>query len=98
MLISNDLHLTALRVTGAVTVRHPSGEFKAHFRKEYYEAAFSGGPAVESAQPALTRVRTIDVQSLIKDTPLQIDGETDTYFVKRHQPDGTGMSIVLLKR
>lgn len=90
--------LALIQSLGGQLVRYEGGEFWAIFEKEYYEVAFAGGPAIESAAPAFTAVRTIDVQALGKDTPLHIDGETDAYLIKKHQPDGTGMSIVFLKR
>lgn len=92
---SNALNKIGLRATAAVTVKHPGGEFVANFDNEYYEAQLGGGPGVETVQPVLS-ARTIDVQDLIKDTPLDVGDEQ--YRLKAHQPDGTGMSRVLLKR
>lgn len=93
-----DIVIALARITARkVAVRHSAGIFAAIFDRDYYEANFGQGPSVESGQPAFT-ARTSDVQQLVKDTPLQIDGEPDPYYVKRHQPDGTGMSVVLLKR
>lgn len=91
--------LALIKSLGGQLVRYAGGEFWAIFDREYYEAGFGDGPAVESSQPALT-ARTSDVKNLLKDTPLDItvDGQVETYFVKRHQPDGTGMSVVFLKR
>ena len=92
---SNNLNLIGLRATGAVTVRHVAGQFEANFENEFYEAQFGTGAGVETAQPVLI-ARTIDVESLAKDIPLQI-GDRE-YVFKKHEPDGTGMSRVLLKR
>lgn len=89
--------LALIKALGGQLVRHPAGEFWAIFEREYYEAAFGDGPGVGTSQPALTSARTIDVKALTRDTPLRIDGESETFFVKKHQPDGTGMSVVLVK-
>lgn len=80
-----------------IMVRHPGGAFVAIFDNEYYEANF--GPGIESAQPVIT-ARTLDVAGLAKDTPLEVtqaDGTVKQYLFKKHEPDGTGMSRVLLK-
>lgn len=92
---SDHLNRVGLRATAAVVVRHPDGEFIAQFSDEYYEAQLGGGPGTETVQPVLI-ARTIDVQSLAKDTPLEVGNEQ--YRLKSQQPDGTGESRVLLKR
>ena len=84
--------LAMIKSLGGQLVRHPSGEFWALFDNEYYESDF--GPGVEGRQPVLT-ARTIDVQGLAKDVPIDVNGVT--YLFKRHEPDGTGMSRVPLK-
>lgn len=83
-----------------VTIRHPRGQFDAIFDDEYYEAGFGSGPAVEGAQSVLT-ARSIDVQSLTKDTPLDVtleDGTVRQFFLKRVARVGGGFSLVFLKR
>jgi hypothetical protein len=84
--------------TDEITVRHPTGQFDAVFENEFLEVGFGAG--VETVQPVLI-ARTIDVASLVKDTPLEFEddrGQTQFYRVKHHEPDGTGMSRVLLRR
>lgn len=97
---SNNLNLIGLRSTGAVKVRHPDGDFEAHFENEYFEAQFSEGPSVETRRPVLT-ARTVDVEALEKETPLEVlddDGcAVAIYRFKRHEPDGTGISLVYLR-
>jgi hypothetical protein len=85
--------LAMIKGLGGQLVRHEQGEFWAIFDNEYL-ALLDG--AVESRGPALIAVRTSDVHELLKDSWLQVGDES--YRVKQQQPDGTGMSVVLLKR
>lgn len=81
-----------------VTVRHPGGQFDATFDNGFSDADF-GEHSIESAQPMLSVVRTLDVASLAKDTPLTViheDGSVVEYKLEKHEPDGTGMSRVIL--
>src|SRR5262245_20693391 len=100
VLISDRLLGTMLRVTGAVKVRHAAGEFDAHFEDEYSEPRFSSGPSVDSRAPVLS-ARTIDVESLERDALLDVFRDERSpakqYRFKTHKPDGTGMSLVLLR-
>lgn len=75
---------------GGQLVRHASGDFWAIFDREF---ALSGN--VESTQPALV-ARSIDVASLPKEAVLEVGGAV--YRVKRHEPDGTGMTMLVLGR
>jgi hypothetical protein len=84
--------LAMIKSLGGQLVQHPSGSFLAIFDREFVLLAEG---AVESRQPALT-ARTIDVADLPKDAILTVAG--DTFRIKRHEPDGTGMSLVILKR
>lgn len=79
-----------------VTVRHPDGAFVAIFDNGFADASFDID--VESSLPVLT-ARTSDVEQLRKDTPLHFKdfaGRDVTYDFDKHEPDGTGMSRVLL--
>lgn len=82
-----------LKSCGAVPVRHESGEFWAIFDNGYL-----GIPAaeldVEERGPRLT-CRTCDVESLRKDTSLVVNGVD--YCIARHEPDGTGVTTLILK-
>lgn len=83
--------LALIKGLGGLLVSHTAGEFWAIFENEY--ATVLDG-AVESTGPAVT-ARTSDVRNIPKDTVLQV-GE-DTYRVKTLQPDGLGMTAILLK-
>jgi hypothetical protein len=83
--------LAMIKSLGGQLVRHVSGDFLAIFDRDFLLVS----DAVESRVPALT-ARTIDVTELAKDVVLDIGGTE--YRIKRHEPDGTGMSIVVLKR
>ena len=89
---SAHLSLVGLRATAAVRVRHPMGEFEAHFNEP---SALTQDGSVRSRQPFL-EARTIDVESLPKDTPLEFGDKL--YRIKDQEPDGTGSTIVFLKR
>jgi hypothetical protein len=90
MMSDSDL-LAMLKSLGGQLVRHQSGEFWAVFENEY-QSVVDG--MVESSGPALT-ARTIDVQSLAKDVVLPVKGAE--FRIKRHEPDGTGVTVLLLK-
>lgn len=81
---------------GGVTVTTSQGAFSAIFDNEYVPQTL-GALEVESRGPALT-CRTSDVErlGLQKDTELTVRGET--YRVRKHEPDGTGLSVLLLRR
>lgn len=83
--------LAMIKSLGGQLVRHVSGEFWAIFDREFLLVI----DTVESRQPVLT-ARTSDVKELPKETALEVGDETSR--IKRHEPDGTGMSLVILKR
>lgn len=83
--------LAMIKSLGGQLVRHVSGEFWAIFDREFLLVIDS----VESRQPTLT-ARTSDVKELPKETVLDLDGEQ--FRIKRPEPDGTGMTTVILKR
>lgn len=66
-----------------------------------FDAAFSevlGDPSVETSSPALSAIRTSDVVALGIQKEVDITTSAGPFRVRRVEPDGTGMSIVLLKR
>lgn len=94
MLESDADRLASIQALGGQLVSTPAGQFWAIFENQYLEGGFSDGPSIETRQPILT-ARTSDVQSLAKDTVLEIGGRQ--YLLKRHESDGTGMSLVFLR-
>lgn len=75
-----------------VTARHPTGTFAAIFDRP---SALTPDGVVETRQPVLL-ARTMDVESLTKDMPLSVGAEE--FRIKRLEPDGTGMTTIILKR
>lgn len=90
---SDALLLTMLKATGAQRVYIGDAQVWAIFDNGYFEVTDT--PGVETRQPFLT-CRTSDLSELQKDSTVEIGSES--YRVRRHEPDGTGMSRVLLKR
>lgn len=84
--------LAMIQSLGGQLISHVQGSFWAIFDRDF---ALTIDGAVETRQPALT-ARTIDVTNLAKDIVLDVAGEA--YRIKRPEPDGTGMTIVILKR
>jgi hypothetical protein len=84
--------LAMIQSLGGQLITHAQGSFWAIFDREF---ALLADGAVESRQPALT-ARTSDVEVLAKDTVVHVAGEP--YRIKRPEPDGTGMTILILKR
>ena len=96
---SDHLNRVGLRATAAVVVRHSDGEFEAHFDDRTQDVTVD--PAdIESTAPMLSACRTIDVANIIKDTPIEIatgPHAGESYRFVKHEPDGTGMSRVILR-
>lgn len=92
MIESDATRLRMIKAVGGVLVSHGSGSFWAIFDREF---SLSVDGSVESRQPVLT-ARTSDVCELPKDVVLDVCGTE--YRIKRQEPDGTGMSLVILKR
>lgn len=88
--------LAEIQALGGQRVFIRGAEFWALFDRQYQSVAL-GQLEIESRSPALT-CRTSDVErlALVKDDP--IDGLPEPFRVKAHEPDGTGMSVVVLKR
>ncbi len=85
--------LAMIKSLGGQLVRAPKGEFWAIFDNGYQDSSM-GDVDIESTQPTLT-ARTIDIEAIFKDTALQIGN--DAYRFVKHEPDGTGMSRVMLR-
>lgn len=87
--------LAMLQALGGTQVQAQGATFTALFDAAY-QAALSD-PAIEGVHPALT-CRTADVErlALTKGLPLTVGGVA--YRILRHEPDGTGMSLLVLKR
>lgn len=90
--------LALIKGLGGQLVRHDSGQFWAIFDNGF-SAVDVGDTEVEAASPSLT-ARTSDVESLSKETPLtfrDFAGREVTYVFTRHEPDGSGLSRILLR-
>ena len=95
-MLDGDADLFALiRDSGGVTVKCNKGEFLAIFDNEFVEV--EGSPGVEGRQPVMT-CRTSDCERLEvrKNSNLEVDGEH--YKVQRPEPDGTGMTKLVLRK
>lgn len=80
-----------------IEVTYAGGSFVAIYDEPTDDAQFDD-IAVEQTAPTLSCVRTIDVANLVKDTMLDVptmEGIQRFRFL-RHEPDGTGMSRVIL--
>jgi len=84
--------LAMIQGLGGQLVLSPDGEFWAVFERP---SALSLDGSVETRQPVLI-ARTADVEALTKDTPLSIG--TEEFRIKRLEPDGTGMTTIILRR
>jgi len=73
----------------SVTVTYTGGSFSAIFERPFVEVE-----GVESRQPVLI-ARTDDVDALAKDTSLTV--QSVVYKLRRHEPDGTGITRLILK-
>lgn len=81
-----------IAAVGGVSVGTQSGEFMAVFEHEYVLAG-----EVEERQPILTATTAdIDRLALKKSQVLTVAGVH--YRVRRHEPDGTGMSRIYLEQ
>ena len=87
--------LALLEGLGGVRVQLAAGEMTAVFDRQYLGDSV-GGLDIESRSPALT-CRTSDVAALkvSKGQSVTVDGSV--YRVRRHEPDGTGISVVVLE-
>ncbi len=79
--------------TDDLTVTYAGGSFTAIFDRPY-AAVQPGDIDLETRQPVLI-ARTADVSGLAKGTVLTVQG--DAYKVRHQEPDGTGLTRILLK-
>lgn len=79
--------------TDQVTVTYATGSFTAIFDRPFV-ALSPGEVEVETRQPVLI-ARTADVSSLTKGTALTVQG--GSYTLRHQEPDGTGMTRLVLK-
>lgn len=84
--------LASIKGLGGQLVRHSEGQFWGIFDREF---SLSPDGSVESRQPVIT-ARSSDVKDLPKDTVLTVDEED--FRIKRPEPDGSGMTLIILKR
>lgn len=94
-LISESMLLAMIRATkGTLDRIIVNGvTIQAHFDNGYLESL--DAPGVEGRQPYLT-CRTSDLVDVQKDQ--QVEVGTEQYRVKRLEPDGAGITRVLLRR
>lgn len=87
--------LATIQGLGGQLVSAPRGTFWAILDAEY--AAAGDLPAVEGTAPALT-CRTSDFKALqiVKNDSITVGDETFKFV--RHEPDGTGISVLVLRR
>lgn len=83
--------LTFITSLGGQLVRTDAGSFLSIFDREYLEAVDT-----ETRVPVLT-ARTSDVERYVPRKGVEVTVGTDVYRVRRHEPDGTGMSMVYLE-
>ncbi len=95
MLDSDADRLEIIKSLGGQLLPVSGGEFWAIFDRDFSEVL--GGPSVETRQPFL-ECRTSDVLALGLDKEIDISVGNLPYRVRRHEPDGTGMSRLILKR
>jgi hypothetical protein len=92
-MISNSMTLQMLRSLGGEVIRHDAGEFVGIFEMPFDLVGDDVG--VEQQQPTLT-ARSIDVDAIQKNTILHRG--MDVYRVSRREPDGTGVTRLVLKK
>lgn len=88
--------LAMIKSLGGQLVRHDGGEFWAVFENEFAAASFD--VEVEAARPTLA-ARTSDVQQIRKGAVLRLHdfaGREVTYYIDKHEPDGSGITRILL--
>lgn len=93
MLDTDADRLAELQAVGGRCVLVDGREVLAIFDNGFLET--TDAPGVEVRQPFLI-CRTSDILGIQKDKAVEVGSEV--YRVKRHEPDGTGMSHVQLKR
>lgn len=79
-----------IRRLGGQLLHVDSGDFWAIFDREYLDAV-----GTEARVPVLT-CRTSDAERYVKAKGTTVTIGSDVYQVQRHEPDGTGMTLVYL--
>ena len=87
--------LAMLQGLGGQTITATGGTFTAIFDNGYADSL--GGPAVEGTEPRLT-ARTSDLTSLSVGKGDTLTIASVAWKVSRTEPDGTGITIVILKK
>lgn len=88
--------LEMIKSLGGQLIECEAGNFWAVFDAEFAEVL--SDPSVETTSPALSAARTSDVLALGINANTDVRVAGAPYRVRRHQPDGTGMSVLPLKR
>ncbi len=83
--------LASIKALGGQLVAAGPEQFWAIFDREFVEALDT-----ETRVPALT-ARTSDAERYAKAKGTAITVGSDSYTVRRHEPDGTGMSVIFLE-
>lgn len=95
MIESDADRLEMIRAVGGVECKVNKGAFQAIFDNEFVES--EAEPGVEGRQPVLT-CRTSDVGELEIRKGSHVTIGAEVYRVQRHEPDGTGMSRLVLRK
>lgn len=83
--------LQLLLAVGGAQIVTPAGAFVGVFDNAYADAL-----EVEGTRPALT-CRASDVSRLSLKKGVRVDVEAASYRIRRIEPDGTGMSVLVLE-
>lgn len=68
------------------------------FDREYYDAV-AGVQTIESRRPVITcRSSDVEAHELIKKSVIRRVADDQTFVVKRLEPDGVGMTILVLEQ
>lgn len=83
----------------ATRVVTDGGSFSANFDDAFVAAVFSDGPRMDSSAPQIT-CATCDVERTGlrqgMSLELKVKCETKRFLVREHQPDGSGVSTLVL--
>lgn len=91
MIESDSDRLSILTALGAVPVSSSAGVFHAVFEREFAEEL-----GVEGKRPILT-CRSSDVTRCQIKKGSRVDIEAQSFAVRRIEPDGSGMSVLILE-
>jgi hypothetical protein len=82
--------LASIQALGGQLVHTETGQFWAIFDRNYLESV-----ETETKAPALT-ARTSDAEKYAKAKGTSVTIGTEVFTVRRHEPDGTGMTVIYL--